>query len=191
VTQNTLCYWARDTPNKPRTARDRGEGCIYRPRHGREEIYRDILTTNPDLIHSLPIPLAQINQQQSSTTTKLSDEQWQALIALRRTLPHEHHDFFLASQHHLPLSPALRRLAIKYVMPARMWRHGIHSFLELLGHQLPDSFDRVLIFVYLAYSMMALLESVPSFEETWIEHLGNLARYRMAMEEADLRDCEI
>ena len=40
--------------------------------------------------------------------------------------------------------------------------------------------------------MMALLmESVPSFEGTWIECLGDLARYRMAIEEADLRDREI
>jgi hypothetical protein len=77
-------------------------------------------------------------------------------------------------------------------MPARMWRHGIHSFLELLRHRLPDSLDHMLAFVYLAYSMMALLmESVPSFEETWIECLGDLARYRMAIEEADLRDREI
>jgi hypothetical protein len=73
-----------------------------------------------------------------------------------------------------------------------MWRHGIHSFLELLRHRLPDSLDHMLTFVYLASSMMALLmESVPSFEETWIECLGDLARYRMAIEEADLRDREV
>jgi hypothetical protein len=35
------------------------------------------------------------------------------------------------------------------------------------------------------------MESVPSFEETWIECLGDLARYRMAIEETDLRDCEV
>ena len=133
----------------------------------------------------------EIDQQQASTTNKLSNEQWQALIALHRTLLHEHHDFFLASQHPSS-SPALRRLATKYAMPARMWRHGIHSFLELLRHRLPDSLDHMLAFVYLAYSMMALLmESVPSFEETWIECLGDLARYRMAIEEADLRDREV
>jgi len=133
----------------------------------------------------------EICQQQSQTTNKLSDEQWQALIALHRTLLHEHHDFFLASQHPTA-SPALRRLAAKYSMPARMWRHGIHSFLELLRHRLPDSLEHMLAFVYLAYSMMALLmESVPSFVETWIECLGDLARYRMAIEEADLKDREI
>lgn len=133
----------------------------------------------------------EIDQQQAATTNKLTNEQWQALIALHRTLLHEHHDFFLASQHP-SASPALKRLATKYAMPARMWRHGIHSFLELLRHRLPDSLEHMLSFVYLAYSMMALLmESVPSFEETWIECLGDLARYRMAIEEADLRDREV
>jgi hypothetical protein len=149
------------------------------------------LSVGPYFIRSLPTLLAQIDRQQSATTARLSDEQWQALIALHRTLLHEHHDFFLASQHPSS-SPALRRLATKYAMPARMWRHGIHSFLELLRHRLPDSLDHMLAFVYLAYSMMALLmESVPSFEETWIECLGDLARYRMAIEEADLCDREV
>ncbi|KAI7356412.1 hypothetical protein KC336_g22208, partial [Hortaea werneckii] len=42
----------------------------------------------------------------------------------------------------------------------------------------------MLAFVYLTYQMMALLlETVPSFEDTWVECLGDLARYRMAIEE--------
>lgn len=132
----------------------------------------------------------EICQQQSQTTNKLSNEQWQALIALHRTLLHEHHDFFLASQHPTA-SPALRRLPTKYAMPARMWRHGIHSFLELLRHRLPYSLEHMLSFVYLAYQMMGLLmESVQAYHETWIECLGDLARYRMAIEEADMRDRE-
>jgi hypothetical protein len=50
----------------------------------------------------------------------------------------------------------------------------------------------MLTFIYMAYSMMTLLlESVRAFEETWIECLGDLARYRMAVEELDLRDREI
>jgi hypothetical protein len=76
-------------------------------------------------------------------------------------------------------------------MPARMWRHGIHAFLELLRHRLPFSLEHMLSFVYLAYQMMGLLmESVPAFHETWIECLGDLARYRMAIEETDMRDRE-
>ncbi|KAH7268340.1 hypothetical protein B0J15DRAFT_390316 [Fusarium solani] len=124
---------------------------------------------------------------ETNTTSKLNNEQWQALIALHRTLLHEHHDFFFASQHPSG-GPALRRLASKYAMPARMWRHGIHSFLELLRHQLPG---HILMFLYLAYSMMALLfEMVPAFEDTWIECLGDLGRYCMAIEDDDVRDRE-
>lgn len=131
------------------------------------------------------------NQTDPQAQPKLNNEQWQALIALHRTLLHEHHDFFLASQHP-SASPALRRLASKYVMPARMWRHGIHSFLELLRHRLPASLDHMLAFIYLAFAMMALLyETVPTFEDTWIECLGDLGRYRMAIEDDDIRDREV
>lgn len=130
-------------------------------------------------------------ERDPSRKTPLSNEQWQALIALHKTLLHEHHDFFLASQHP-SASPALSKLAGKYSMPARMWRHGIHSFLEVLRHRLPASSDHMLAFIYIAYSMMALLyETVQAFEETWIECLGDLARYRMAIEEHDVQDREI
>jgi hypothetical protein len=129
-------------------------------------------------------------QENSDSNHKLASDHWQALIALHRTLLHEHHDFFLASQHP-SASPALRRLAAKYSMPARMWKHGIHSFLELLRRRLPDSIDYMLAFIYLAYQMMALLyETVPAFEDTWIECLGDLGRYRMAIEDEDVRDRE-
>ena len=130
-------------------------------------------------------------EKDPSKQTKLKPEQWQALIALHKTLLHEHHDFFLASQHP-SASPALSRLAAKYSMPARMWRHGIHAFLEVLRHRLPESLDHMLAFIYIAYSMMALLyETVPTFEDTWIECLGDLGRYRMAIEDDDIRDREV
>ena len=123
--------------------------------------------------------------------TQLSPEQWSALIALHKTLLHEHHDFFLASQHP-SASPALTKLAEKYSMPARMWKHGIHAFLEVLRLRLPGSLDHMLAFIYIAYSMMALLyETVPSFEDTWIECLGDLGRYRMAIGDEDVKDRDV
>ena len=112
--------------------------------------------------------------QEKDPTKKmnLKNDQWQSLIALHKQLLHEHHDFFLASQHP-SASPALSRLAAKYSMPARMWRHGIHAFLEVLRHRLPESLEHMLAFIYIAYSMMALLyETVSTFEDTWIECLG-------------------
>ncbi|KAH4222557.1 hypothetical protein HBI05_254510, partial [Parastagonospora nodorum] len=129
-------------------------------------------------------------QNSSDPNHKLASDHWQGLITLHRTLLHEYHDFFLASQHPSAL-PALRRLPAKYSMPARMWKHGIHSFLELLRRRLPDSIDYTLAFIYLAYQMMALLyETVPAFEDTWIECLGDLGRYRMAIEDEDICDRE-
>ncbi len=130
------------------------------------------------MVESKCIEVDNAQSSQNDPAHKLTNEQWMALIALHRTLLHEHHDFFLASQHP-SASMALKRLANKYAMPARMWRHGIHSFLELLRHRLPGSLEHMLSFIYLAYSMMALLyETVPTFEDTWIECLGDLGRYR-------------
>ena len=127
----------------------------------------------------------------SAQQRELTSDHWRALIALHRTLLNEHHDFFLASQHP-SASPALRRLASRYSMPARLWRHGIHSFLEVLRHRLPESLEYMLAFIYLAYQMMSLLyETVPAFESTWIECLGDLGRYRMAIEDVDMRDREV
>jgi hypothetical protein len=123
----------------------------------------------------------EINSQKSSTTGYLGNELLQDLITLHRNLLHEHHDFFLASQH--PLSnPALRHLAAQYAMPTQMWHRGIHSFMELLRHRVPDSLDH----------MLALeMESALPFEDTLIGSLGDLTRYRMAIEEADLRDRDV
>ncbi|KAI9678451.1 MAG: hypothetical protein M1829_002049 [Trizodia sp. TS-e1964] len=130
-------------------------------------------------------------ESETGSPPLLTNDQWQALISLHRTLLHEHHDFFLASLHP-SANRSLRRLASKYSMPARMWRYGIHSFLELLRHRLPGSIDHMLSFIYQAYSMMALLyETVPAFEETWIECLGDLGRYRMAIEDDNIHDREV
>ncbi|KAL9045732.1 MAG: hypothetical protein Q9214_001272 [Letrouitia sp. 1 TL-2023] len=110
----------------------------------------------------------EVDEQQPLKRVALTDDQWQSLIALHKVLLHEHHDFFLASQ----------TKYYGYSMPTRMWRHGIHSFLEVLRHRLPASSEHMLAFLYIAYSSVALLyETIASFEDTWIECLGDLARY--------------
>ncbi|KAJ5775394.1 DNA/RNA-binding domain E.t1.c1-type [Penicillium nucicola] len=128
---------------------------------------------------------------QLSPETELSRDQWSTVISVHRMLLHEHHDFFLASQHP-SASSAVKHLAEKYAMPARMWRYGIHSPLEFLRKRLPIALDHMVAFIYLSYSMMTLLlESVPYFRGTWIECLGDLARYRMAVETTDVTDRDI
>ena len=120
-----------------------------------------------------------VQHDQIVQSEQFNNEQWHVLVNLHRTLIHEHCDLFLASQHQ-SASPALHQLASKYGRPARMWRHVIQYFLELLQHRLP---------VYLPYSMMGLLsETVPSFKNTWVECLGDLSRYRIAIEYDDTKD---
>ncbi|KAK5119304.1 hypothetical protein LTR85_007660 [Meristemomyces frigidus] len=125
--------------------------------------------------------------QAADPSSQLGQEQWWALVALHRTLLYEHHDFLMASQHP-SATPALRGLASKYSMPARMWKHGIHAFLEVLRHQRPAS-QYMQAFIYLAYQMIALLyETVPAFNDTWTECLGDLARCHMAIDDEQKRD---
>lgn len=153
-----------------------------------KSIYSGLSMVEAKCIHVDAAQSAAIQNAEKGGTHIVVEEHWQALIALHRTLLHEHHDFFLASQHP-SASPALKRLAAKYSMPARMWKHGIHSFLELLRCRLPQSREYMRTFIYFAYHMMALLfETVPSFEDTWIECLGDLGRYRMAIEDDDPRE---
>ncbi|OOF92758.1 hypothetical protein ASPCADRAFT_210022 [Aspergillus carbonarius ITEM 5010] len=128
--------------------------------------------------------------EESEDWTPVDPEKFQPLTGTHAMLLREYHDFFLCSQHPMA-TPALKRLAEKYAMPARLWRIGVHSVLETLRRWLPESLEHMLSFIYYAYSMITLmLESVPAFEDTWIECLGDLSRYRMAVEESDLRERE-
>ncbi|KAJ5335696.1 uncharacterized protein N7506_005632 [Penicillium brevicompactum] len=134
----------------------------------------------------------EITREQMSSRAELSKTQWQRLVEMHRTLLYQHHDFFSLTAQHPAASPVLGYLPDKYSMPARMWDHAIRSFLELLHQKLPSSWEHMLDFIHFSYSMMTLmLESVPDFRETWIERLGDLARYRMAIEAIDQKDRDL
>ena len=180
------------------SAEERDSGLIMQPES--REISQEQLATEVKSIYNgiavIESKCRHVDQVQSNAIKAglpcdLKPEHWQALIGVHRSLLHEHHDFFLASQHP-SASPAIKRLAEKYSMPARFWRHGIHSFLEILRHRLPESHEYMLAFLCQAYHMLSLLyETVRPFESTWIECLGDAARYRMAIEDQDVRDREI
>ena len=119
----------------------------------------------------------EIDQQQASTMNKLSDEQWQALIALHRTLLNEHHDFFRATHHPLA-SPALRDLARKYGMPSRMWEHGIDGFVKSVHYQMPGMAEQMLAYLSSACSVLEKLSvHVPSLAHEWSECIKGLNIY--------------
>ena len=115
-------------------------------------------------------------QERDPTEKKLTPEKWRSLVALHKKLLHEHHDFFLTSQHP-SASPVLAKLAEEHAMLSRMWRHAIHGFLEVLRHRLPDSLEFMRSFIGIAYNLIAYLhETIPRFECTWIECLGDIGR---------------
>ncbi|RJE19040.1 hypothetical protein PHISCL_08623 [Aspergillus sclerotialis] len=116
----------------------------------------------------------------SKSQAKISHPEWQQLSGLHCTLLEEHYDFYLASQ--LPeASPAIMELAENEV-PARLWNIGINQLLELQSYRRPDSLEHMLTFIHFSYSMLTLLlDTVPRFELIWMECLGDLARYRMAI----------
>lgn len=129
-----------------------------------------------------------ILQQLAQSKTEISNQQWQKAITMHGVLLNEHHDFFLNSEH--PEGYSVRqRYVINYAMPARLWRYGVHALLEQLRQRLPGTLEHMLRFLYLAYSTMTLfLETVPTFEDTWIECLGEISRYRMVLEAAESRE---
>ncbi len=133
----------------------------------------------------------EIDNRLTLSREKLSHEHYKALLTLHRTLLHEHNDFFLASLHQ-SASPALKRLPEKLRMPARIWRHGIHTYLEVMRHRLPNSLDHMVSFIHFAFEILGTLkESAPAFEDIWIECLGDVARYRMVIEDEDLKERDI
>jgi protein SMG6 len=98
-----------------------------------------------------------------------------------------HHDFLLRVFD--PLVPSsLHQLTVRYNIPSRLWQAGFHLILERLRlawmSSQPAALDLLTDLVYHAYKFYTdLLEdqSLANFRSAWIEALGDLARYRMAI----------
>jgi protein SMG6 len=87
-----------------------------------------------------------------------------------------------------PALPAsLRDIPTRYNIIIRLWTHGIHTLLESLrraSFTSPLALEHLIDFIYYAYSFYTgLLEesTYKSFRSNWLEALGDLARYRMAV----------
>ncbi|KFZ18754.1 hypothetical protein V501_01017 [Pseudogymnoascus sp. VKM F-4519 (FW-2642)] len=108
---------------------------------------------------------------------QLKDEECRDLIARYKSLLLTHVDFLMAC--HSPYAtPKMRPLPSKHEIPGRLWRHAIHSLLEILR----DSHPTALVdFIDMVHPIMTdLVEKVPEFKNNWTECLGDLFRYRMS-----------
>lgn len=111
----------------------------------------------------------------------------QSTHRLRPRLADLHHDFLTRIFDPL-VPPSLHQLTVRYNIPSRLWQNGFHLLLERLrlswmtGN--PSALDLLTDFVYDGYKFYTdLLEDVAlvGFRTAWIEALGDLARYRMAI----------
>jgi len=97
-----------------------------------------------------------------------------------------------------PLIPSTyQQLAVKYNIPSRLWQAGFHLILERLRHAWvsgqPAALDLLTDLVYDAYKFYTDLfedAALITFRTAWIEALGDLARYRMAIAANIVPDCK-
>ncbi|KAA1064123.1 hypothetical protein PGT21_014684 [Puccinia graminis f. sp. tritici] len=124
------------------------------------------------------------------------EDYWVKLAKQHRELAETHQQFLeMALDPRLPASS--HALPHKYNTPSRLWQIGFHQLLERLRHALPLSvnsafneqssqllLEHMTDFIYFAYGFYtALLEEqrLLPFKSVWVEQLGDLARYRMAV----------
>ena len=87
-----------------------------------------------------------------------------------------------------PSVPAsLRNIPNKYNIIIRLWTHAFHKLLEALrraSFSSPFALEHLQDFIYYAYTFYTGLLEEPTlrvFRSGWLEALGDLARYRMAV----------
>ena len=87
-----------------------------------------------------------------------------------------------------PSVPAsLRTIPSKYNIIVRLWTYAFHKILESLrraSFQSPVALEHLQDFIYYAYTFYTGLLEEPTlniFKAAWLEALGDLARYRMAV----------
>lgn len=100
----------------------------------------------------------EIDSKQAQGNPGLNDPQWQILTCVHLCLLHQHYNFLLAVQHP-SASPSMRKLILKYALPARMWNYGIHNFLGIVRHNLRYTE----MFMHSTYRILTLCKPPPIF----------------------------
>ncbi|KAG9318401.1 hypothetical protein JVU11DRAFT_492 [Chiua virens] len=117
---------------------------------------------------------------------ELEQQKWLKLITDHKQLADMMHNLMEISL--APSVPAsLRVIPTKYNIIIRLWTHAFHRLLEALrraSFSSPLALEHLQDFIYFAYTFYTgLLEepSLKAFRSGWLEALGDLARYRMAV----------
>lgn len=127
---------------------------------------------------------------------KYDDEYWVKLAKAHKQLAEAHYSFLqMALDPHIPAG--LHSLPQRYNIPTRLWQVAFHQLLERMRHAVISApgpaaggteganvLDHLIEFIQFAYTHYSQLFEDPAvavFRAAWIEQLGDLARYRMAV----------
>ncbi|CAA7267658.1 unnamed protein product [Cyclocybe aegerita] len=117
---------------------------------------------------------------------ELERERWRKQISDHKELAEIMHNLLEISL--APSVPAsLRNIPTKYNIIVRLWTYAFHKLLESLrraSFTSPLALEHLQDFIYYAYTFYTGLLEEPtlnSFKSGWLEALGDLARYRMAV----------
>ncbi|PPR08027.1 hypothetical protein CVT24_010868 [Panaeolus cyanescens] len=116
----------------------------------------------------------------------IEKEKWKKRISDHKQLAELIHTLLTISL--APSVPAsLRNIPTKYNIIVRLWTFGFHKLLESLRHSSftsPLALEHLQDVIYYAYTFYTGLLEEPTlnpFKAGWLEALGDLARYRMAV----------
>ncbi|WVQ99451.1 hypothetical protein IAU59_006586 [Kwoniella sp. CBS 9459] len=127
------------------------------------------------------------SRNRREVTEDVESAAWIDLIAKHKRLA-ELHDHFLITLFDPLVPSSYHQLSVKYNIPSRLWQTAFHLLLERLRHAWmsnhPTALDLLTDVVYDAYRFYSELlenQALGNFRTAWIEALGDLARYRMAI----------
>lgn len=155
-----------------------------------KRMYRDITrleaAVKNDAEEPSEEPSRSMKRSSSSSDDETRKERWAQQLTNHRDLAEHIHDFLSIS-----LSPSLpsslRGIPEKYNIVARLWSYAFHKLLEALrraSFTSPLALEHLQDFVFFAYRFYCgLVEetALGSFKSAWLEALGDLARYKMAI----------
>ncbi|KAK4701626.1 hypothetical protein P7C70_g4605, partial [Phenoliferia sp. Uapishka_3] len=128
-----------------------------------------------------------------SGARRLDDDYWVRLANSHKQLADAHYSFLQMALD--PRHPAsLHSLPQKYNIHTRLWQIAFHQLLERMRHAISSQpppgpndtnvLDHLIEFIQYAYGFYSQLfedSTIAVFRSAWIEQLGDLARYRMAV----------
>ncbi|KAG8969236.1 hypothetical protein FRC03_003761 [Tulasnella sp. 419] len=173
-------------PQSPATREDASGTTIYINQLKR--IYREISTLEERICSQADLLGEDIDptDPRQVKAAKAAEDKWTPLVAAHKTLAELDHQFLSLSLN--PRVPAsFQSFPKKYNIPVRMWSKVFQRLIASLrraSYTSATAQEHLISFTYYGYAFYSnLLEEEPlsEFRDQWMEALGDLSRYQMAV----------